>query len=718
MAKAEWPAAGQRALLGTRVSRADGPLKTTGAAKYSYDINRPGMLWAKLLASPHPHAEIVSIDVAAAEKQPGVKAAWKDEALIGKEVLYAGQIVAAVAAETEEQAEEAIHHIRVEYKVLEHNVRDADPALSRGNPDRKEQGNVEEALGKSDVVHTGAYGIPVITHCCLEAHGQVTELRDGELLVWPSTQNVSGYADRALADATGVAQNKIRVDCQHMGGGFGSKFGVDKWGTIGALLSKQTGRPVKLMLDRDLELAIAGNRPSTFANIKVGAMKDGTLTALDCELWGTSGMSGTLPSVMPYVFGKIPSHRRVSKRIQTHRGGARAWRAPNHPQNCYLTMSALADTAAVLKMDELEFFRKNLPLTERTEFNAPKVYGEQLQIAADLIGWKQKAHLRGAGGPGPVKRGLGIALHTWAGRGHGSNCDVAIHPDGSVEAKIGTQDLGVGTRTCVGMVIAETLGLPLAAVTVHIGKNDYPTSGPSGGSTTIGGISTSSRKGATEALNELFAKAAPRLGVEADALEAKQGFVRVAADPNKRLSWKEACSLLGVAAITKRGNCVPDEAVKAGLMGAHVGGVQMAEVAVDVETGVVTLTELVAVQDCGLIINLKTAESQVFGGLIMGITSALYEEAVYDVTTGRMLNADMEFYRLAGIHDVGKLTVHMMTGPGYDERGVIGLGEPPVIAPAAAIANAAANALGVRVPNLPLTPDRVLAALNQKGGLA
>jgi xanthine dehydrogenase YagR molybdenum-binding subunit len=139
---------------------------------------------------------------------------------------------------------------------------------------------------------------------------------------------------------------------------------------------------------------------------------------------------------------------------------------------------------------------------------------------------------------------------------------------------------------------------------------------------------------------------------------------------------------------------------------------------VDIETGVVTLNELVAVQDRGLIVNLKLAESQVFGGLIMGITSALYEEAVYDSRTGQMLNADMEFYRLAGIKDVGKLKVHMMTGPGYDDRGVIGLGEPPVISPMAAIANAVANACGVRVPNLPLTPDRVLAALSQKGGMA
>jgi xanthine dehydrogenase YagR molybdenum-binding subunit len=294
---------------------------------------------------------------------------------------------------------------------------------------------------------------------------------------------------------------------------------------------------------------------------------------------------------------------------------------------------------------------------------------------------------------------------------------VTISPDGSVEAKIATQDLGVGTRTCIGQVVAETLGLPYEAVKVQIGKNEFPPSGGSGGSTTIGGISVSSRRAATDALNEILAKAAPRLGVEADALEATGGVIRVAAEPNKKMAWKDACSMLGVAAVTKRGVNVPADSAKANLTSAGVGGVQMADVSVDVETGVVTLNEMVAVQDCGLVINLKLAESQVFGALIMGITYSLYEEAIYDARTGQMLNADMEFYRLAGIKDVGKLKVHMMTTPKYEKRGVIGLGEPPVISPGAAIANAVANACGVRVPNLPLTPDRVLAALSQKGGV-
>jgi xanthine dehydrogenase YagR molybdenum-binding subunit len=716
MPKVDWPPADKRRLIGTRIDRIDGPAKTTGTAKYSFDINRPGMLYAKLVISPYAKARVVRVDPAPAKALAGVDAVWIDEDL--KEVQFVGQIVAAVAARTEEIAHEAARLVKVEYEVQPHQVRDNDPQLfneAKDRPAKKEQGDVEDGFSKAAKVVEGEYGIPVITHCCLESHGQVAEIRDGELYLWPSTQAVSGYGDRSLSDEVEIPQNKMHVDCQYMGGGFGSKFDPGKWGRIGAALAKQTGKPVKLMLERDVELMIAGNRPSAFAKIKVGASQDGTVTAIESEIWGTSGMGGGIPQDVPYVFNKIPNIRRTAKRILTNRGSAAAWRAPNHPQQCFLTMSALADTAAALKMDELDFFLKNIAANIPDSLR-PQVYAEELRMAADLIGYKQKAHLRGQRQPGSVQRGLGMSLHTWGGRGHDSNCDVTIKPDGSVTAQLGSQDLGTGTRTAINIVVAETLGLGLDDVQVELGRNSYPNSGGSGGSTTIGGVSVSSRKAATAALTALFEVVAPKLGAPADSLEVNAGQIRQADKPSNSISWKDACALIGVNPITKRGASTPGESQKAGLMSDGVGGVQIADVSVDLETGVVTMNEMVAVQDCGLIIDLKTAESQVYGALIMGITYALYEEAIYDPTTGRMLNPDMEFYRLAGIKDVGQLKVHMMTGKGFDERGVIGLGEPPVISPGAAIANAVANACGVRVPNLPLTPDRVTTAL-QKGGV-
>jgi xanthine dehydrogenase YagR molybdenum-binding subunit len=227
----------------------------------------------------------------------------------------------------------------------------------------------------------------------------------------------------------------------------------------------------------------------------------------------------------------------------------------------------------------------------------------------------------------------------------------------------------------------------------------------------VGGVSAATRRAALNALDLVFAKAAPRLGVKPEDLEAAEGKVRVKADPSKGFTWKQVAALFGQTPLTATGaNPGPGELTDSG-----VGGVQMAEVAVDVETGIVKVTKMVAVQDCGLIIDLKTAESQVYGALIMGISTALAEEKVTDPVTGITLNHDFETYKMAGIGDVGELAVRMMTGPGYDERGVIGLGEPPMVSPAAAIANAVANAIGVRVPWLPLTPRRVLDALASPG---
>jgi len=371
-------------------------------------------------------------------------------------------------------------------------------------------------------------------------------------------------------------------------------------------------------------------------------------------------------------------------------------------------MSALDDLAAVLKMDPLDFFIKNTALTQR-----PAVYQEELQKAAELIEWKKKWRPRGQNGEGRIRRGLGLSMHTWGGLGHQSNCEVSIYPDGSVEAKLGSQDLGTGTRTVIGIVLAETLGLPLSAVKVSIGDTTYPASGGSGGSTTVGGVSASTRRAALNALEQLFAKVAPDLGVPPDQLEAEQGTIRVKGNPSKSMPWKQAAARVGMSPLTVRGaNPGPGKLIDQG-----VGGVQMAEVSVDMETGIVKMEKMVAVQDCGLIINLKTAESQCYGALIMGISYALTEEKITDPVTGRMLNASMDLYKLPGIGDIGELVVHMVTGPEHDKRGVIGLGEPPVISPGAAISNAVANAIGVRVPYLPITPDRVLAAL-EKGGIS
>jgi xanthine dehydrogenase YagR molybdenum-binding subunit len=415
---------------------------------------------------------------------------------------------------------------------------------------------------------------------------------------------------------------------------------------------------------------------------------------------------------MPYVLN-IPNQRKQHTAIATNIGPARAWRAPNHPQGCLITMSAIEDCAAKLGMDPLQLILKNIALTAPSEdtYHRADTYRDELMIAADLIGWKQNWHPRGQDS-GTTKRGLGLAIHTWGGRGHESNCALTIYPTGSVEIQMGTQDLGVGTRTAILIVAGDTLGLQLNQMELKIGDNQYPKSGGSGGSTTIGGVSSSTRRAAIDAREQLFAKVASALNAKPDDLEAVGGSIRVKSAPSRSMSWKDACARLGTQPIQALGkNPGPGDLISSG-----VGGAVMADVSVDTETGVVKMNKMVCVQDCGLVISLKTAESQVYGAMIMGIATTLYEEKIMDKNLGTMLNPNMDFYRLAGIGDVGELVVHMMTGKGYDERGPIGLGEPPTVGPMAAIGNAVANAIGVRVPFLPITPDRVVNALNPQGG--
>ncbi|HEV3220898.1 MAG TPA: xanthine dehydrogenase family protein molybdopterin-binding subunit [Candidatus Acidoferrales bacterium] len=726
MADYKWPPVEKRSLIGKRISKLDSPWKSSGTAVYAYDVHRPNMLYGRMVLSPHAHAKITSIDTSEAEKMPGVHAVHIiTDSGVGKEALWAGKEIVSVAAETDDQARDAARKVKIEYEVLPYLVADTTPDNAKGftqQLNEVKQGDPDAGFAQADAVVEGTYGLPTITHCCLESHGSVAEWDGDKLTVWASTQSVSGltgeYSQTLTANGIPVTAANVRILTPVMGGGFGSKFAADTWGISAAVLAKKAGRPVKMMLDRDQELMVAGMRPSLYAKVKVGAKKDGTLAAWQSESWGTSGPTGGSAN-LPYVMQVNLPLRRVHTAVHTNVGPARAWRAPNHPQACLVTMSAFEDLAAKLNMDPVQFLLKNMQYAgERNKGFGTKDYEQELAKASELMDWQKKWHPRGDQTPGPIKRGVGVSLHTWGGAANNSSCNITIHPDGSVELNMSTQDLGVGTRTTVGIVAAETLGLPLEAITVNIGDSNLPPAGGSGGSTTIGGVSSATRLAATAALNKLLDVAAASLGVTADQLEAVGGKIQVIGNPAKSITWKQACGKLGATTISETaktpGANTPE---RTALVSVNVGGVQMAEVSVDVETGVVRMEKFVAVQDCGLIIDLKTAESQVYGAMIMGVCYALYEEKVMDQQTGMMLNANMEFYKLAGIGDIGELVVYMMQGPGYDDRGVIGLGEPPTVSPGAAISNAVANAIGVRVPMLPLTPDRVLAALG-KGGMA
>ncbi|MBI4889573.1 MAG: xanthine dehydrogenase family protein molybdopterin-binding subunit, partial [Acidobacteria bacterium] len=607
----KWPAMTKRKVMGQGFRRLDGVEKASGKAKYNSDLNKPGMLHAVLLTSPHAHAKVRSIDISAAAKAPGVTGA-RVIAPAGTEIQWAGWEVACVAAATELAARDALKLIKVDYEVLPHLVNEADlkKAGSRAKASGEQiEGDPDKALKDADAVSEGFYGIPTLQHSCLESHGNVVAWTpDNKVEFNPSTQSVTSIrAD--MARVLNVPAANIHVHQDNVGGGFGSKFQPDRWGVESANLSKEAGgKPVRIFLDRQSEQVIAGCRASGFAKIKVGAKKDGTLTVWQSEGWATGGFTGGGSSPIPYVYTKIPNRRQNHSAVSTNNAPIRAWRAPNHQQASFLTVAPLDDLAAKLSMDPLEFFIKNAGLTAR-----PETYVRQLKKAAELAEWKKLWHPRGDAGKGHLKRGLGIGVNTWGGAGHDSTCRCNIHSDGTVEVELGSQDLGTGTRTIIMQTACESLGLKMGEVKVKIGDTNYPPSGTSGGSTTVGGVSSSTRKATLNALAKLFAEVADALGAPADQLEAADGKIQVKGNPAKSMTWKAACQKLGVKSISETGQNVAREAAKEGLNTGGVGGVQIADVTVDVETGVVRMNKLVAVQDCGNIINPRTAESQVFG---------------------------------------------------------------------------------------------------------
>jgi xanthine dehydrogenase YagR molybdenum-binding subunit len=723
---ATWPK--ERHVIGTKVQRLDGPDKATGHAKYSFDINRPGLLHARILRCPYAHARLKSIDTSDAEKMPGVKAIVPVPGIkAGKEFYYAGDEIVGLAADTEEHMLDALHAIKVEYEVLDHLVKEEDALkdpgkktvgggkgnVNVGNEDTK--GNIDEAFAKADAVVEGTYGAPTICHQCLESHGLVAEWdREGGLTVWCSTQAVDGTA-KELAAYFKIPAPKVKCITHYMGGGFGSKFGPDIQGKIAAELAKKAGAPVKLMLDRAEELTAAGNRPSAYGKIKIGGTKDGTITGYQIECWGSPGVGNSRTvGPVPYVY-EIPNTRVKNTVVRLNAGQLRAMRAPGHPQACLLTDCAVDDLAAKLDLNPMQVRLKNLPQTaEEAVKNSPQsyralrntIYVEEFKIAAKLSDWDQKWHPPGKGpGNGPLKHGMGMALHTWGGAGSpGNDVTMTISRDGSILVQSSTQDLGTGQRTVLAIVAAEIFGQEPKDIRTQIGESPLGRSGGSGGSTTCPGTSPAALNAAVNTRTAFFQKIADRLDSKPEELSIEPGKV-VNKSSGKSWSWKEACAKLGSDSVVGKGNWT------SGLSNNGVGGVQIVEVLVDTETGVVRCTKVVAVQDCGLIINKLCCESQVAGGVIMGVNYALFEERIMDRQTGRQVNPDMEFYKLGGIEDMPQIVVHMHDMP---DRGVIGIGEPPTISTCAAVGNAIHNAIGVRVPYAPFTPERVLEALATK----
>lgn len=669
--------------------RVDAPAKVTGKAKYTYDVQPKGLLYGMILRSKWPAARITKIDLSFAKQIPGIKAAILVRDL-PRQVRYYGEELAAVAGISKQVCLDALHAIQVEAEPLAFVVHEVDakqegsPRVWEKNPNLslpggKKEGDVDAAFAQAAAVVEGFFSTPVQLHHPLETHGNVVDYEESSVTAWASTQGVFSVRD-GLADSLGFPHNQVRVICDYMGGGFGAKFGPGVEGVLAARLSKEAGAPVKLMLTRFDQALAVGNRPSSFQKIKIGADAQGKLLAFDFELFGTSGIGsggetagggGGAAIPAPFIY-KFPNTRVQQSGVNINAGSSRAFRAPGHPPASFGIESIMDELAVKLNIDPVQLRILNDPSETRRQ---------QYAMAVERFGWKEKYRKPGSS-PGVIKTGVGCAGSSWGGGGHGTQAEAQINPDGTVEVRCGTQDLGTGARTVVAVVAAEVFGLSPDQITARIGDTNFPPSGGSGGSTTTASVAPAIWDACQNVLT---------------ALKQYTGY-----DPAKKDDWKAACRKLGTNPLVAHGTWQP------GFSGSGVGGVQFAEVEVDTETGFVRVKKVLCIQDCGLVVNKLTAQSQANGGILMGIGYALYEERIMDRASGVVLNPNFETYKLAGISDAPEIEVVFMDMP---ERGAIGIGEPVTIPTAAAVANAVANAIGVRVSSLPITPQKILTAL-------
>jgi xanthine dehydrogenase YagR molybdenum-binding subunit len=749
-------------VIGKRLPRLDAVQKVTGRARYTFDVQLPGMLYARRVVSSIAHGRVLEIDTSAAERYPGVRAVHVlDRQLQTAQlrdpsaekpkypiVRYLGQPIAGIAAISQRAADAAAALVRISYETLPHvsvvdeAMRDGaaavfpgpteQPATAGGGgatPGLPQRGNVRgpdtgsafglprgdaaKGLEEADVVVDAEYRTQVQTHVPMETHGLVADWNDDGLTIYASTQFTASVRDEA-AELFQLPKNRVRVISDFTGGGFGAKYGIGNFGLIAINLSRKAGAPVRLMLDRREEHVSSGNRPDSRQRLKVGAKRDGSLTAISLESYGTGGVAGG--AGIGFAHGMLYPCANVSADqydVFTNAGPCAAFRAPGQVQGIFALEQAIDELAERLEVDPLAL-RDRIDTGPTDDAKARRV---ERRIGAEKFDWA--ARRRAKRNPGPVKRGVGVAQSQWLSVIHPPTvCEVRIADDGSVEAFSAAQDVGTGTRTILAQVVAEELGLRADQIGSYIGDTRYPPGPPSGGSRVTGSLTPAARNAAFKAGRDLASRLAPRIGVEADAIVFADGHVGVPGNDRTWLPFHDAVKKAEISEISHRGErrddyegylmVTPEFAI-----GKHgIGGVQFADITVDTETGVVKVERIVAVHDCGRPINPTLTESQVAGGVIQGLSYALYEERHLDVATGFQLNANIDQYKIAGAREMPVIEVHLLEQlTGQSSTDARGVAEPANVATAAAIANAFYNATGKRIRTLPMSPANVLAAL-------
>lgn len=733
--------------IGKSPERWDGHAKVSGRARYTADVQLPGMLYARFVNASIPHGRVVSIDTSAAESHPGVKGVHVLEAVLGSAVLrdptlerakypvvrYVGQPIAAVAATTPQAAEEAAAKVKVQYEAMPFVVdadlaREpnaalvfpgaADQAATAGGggsaggirqvgnvhgPSVRKHGDVEQGFKDADVVVDAHYTTQVQTHCALETHGVVADWKPELLTVYASTQGTASVREE-FAAYFHLPKSQVRVITEFMGGGFGAKFGAGNPGVMAATLSRKTGAPVRLMLDRQEEHLSVGNRPSSDQRLRIGAKKDGSITAIQLISFGTAGCGTGAGCAGPATnLYKWASLHTEESDVFINAGPAAAFRAPGHPQGAFALEQSIDELAARLNMDLLDL---------RDKIDENPVRRVQRQIVRESALWKSRNPKAGADA-GPIKRGVGLSQSVWYRYlNMNSAAEVRVHKDGSVEVLSAVQDIGSGIKTVLAQILMEQFGVEPAKVSVKIGDTNYPVGPNSGGSVTTASLTPAVRDAAWQAAQKFLASVAPALGATPADLILTKGMVRSVSGKFQPIPFRTAAGKMNTDEVSAQAKRIPDYQPD---KYDTYGGIDVAEVAVDTETGRIHVKRVLAVHDCGRPMNPAQVISQINGGFLQGISYTLFEHRLLDPNYGIMVNANLDKYKIIGSYEVPEIEVLLTESYiGQSSTDASGIGEAAgIISAGAAIGNAVYNATGVRIRQLPMTPPVVLAALNQ-----
>jgi xanthine dehydrogenase YagR molybdenum-binding subunit len=712
----QWPE-GPLATVGRPVPRVDGAERARGRAKYTADLQLPGMLHTAVLRSPYARARANKLNLEAARAAPGVRAVIGPDDLdaLTNEPGYVGHAVAAIAADTFGKARAAVGLLAPDWEVIEP-VLDPDEAVrqeswTNDGPEEYERGDFDRGLSEADVVVEAEYRTQVVLHNSMETHQAVCHWEDDGITIYISTQYIWGVR-RSMATQLGLPQDKVRVVCHAMGGGFGSKNNPGDYTPIAAELAKRTGRPVKCALTRREENIAAGNRNATIQRLTVGAKADGTLTALGGEFVNAIGFSGWSmttegPMQMLYACDNV---RTVNYGAKVNTPPNAAFRAPGFVEGTFGLECLLDELAAKLRLDPLELRKRNYAdsdLVDARPFSS-KNLAECYRRAEPH--WAKRDEVR-ARSSGPWKHGIGLASQIWfGGGGPPSYAWIRLGADGRAQVVTAMQDIGTGTRTAMAQIAAEELGIPVEQVSVSLGDSARgPFASISAGSSTVPSMGPAVRSAAADVRRQLIEIAAQRYSLEERSLRLESGRI-VSADGG---SWalEDITGLLEDGQILGSGGRGPNPAG----MKVLTFGIQVAEVAVDLETGEIRVDKIVGIHDVGRVINTLGAESQVEGGIIQGIGHTLFEERIHDPSTGSILTRTLDAYKLPTIADVPEIVSELVDipDPHLTNLGAKGLGEPPIIPTAAAIANAIRDATGADVRSLPISREEMLRALRE-----